>query len=59
MNPSHVTFDDGREVQRNIPWPHYVETRWAYGEPNIFKMEIGEWLGVLHGHNLGPFFVAI
>lgn len=58
-NPSHVTFDDGRELRRNIPWLHYVEARWAYGEPDILKMEIGEWLVVLHGHNLGPLFLAI
>ena len=32
-NPSHVTFDDGKEMRRNLPWPHYtgayrIECRW-------------------------------
>jgi len=58
-NPSHLTFDDGKELRRNIPWLHFVEARWAYGEPDVLKMEIGEWLVVLRGHNLGPLFLAI
>lgn len=58
-NPSHVTFDDGKELRRNIPWLHYVEARWTYGEPDIVKMEIGEWVVVMHGHNLGVLFLAI
>ncbi len=58
-NPSHVTFDDGKELRRNIPWLHYVEARWAYGEPDVLKMEIGEWLVILRGHNLAPLFLAI
>lgn len=56
---SHVTFDDGKEIRRNIPWLHYVETRWAYGEPDILKIEIGGWLVVIRGHNLGPLFLAV
>jgi len=58
-NPSHVTFDDGKELRRNIPWLQYVEARWEYGEPDMVRIEIGEWLVVLRGHNLGPLFVAI
>ena len=58
-NPSHVTFDDGKEQRRNIPWMHYVEAHWAYAEPDRIKMEIGEWLVVISGHNLGPLFLAI
>lgn len=58
-HPSHVTFDDGKDQRRNIPWSHYVEARWEYGEPDILKMEIGEWLVVIRGHNLGPLFLAI
>ena len=58
-SPSHVTFDDGKELRRNIPWMDYVEARWAYGEPDVLKIEIGEWLVVLRGHNLAPLFLAI
>ena len=58
-NPSHVTFDDGKELRRNIPWLHYVEARWQYAERDTIKMEIGEWLVVIGGHNLGPLFLAI
>ena len=58
-NPSHVTFDDGKELRRNIPWLHYVEARWAYGEPDVLQMEIGDWLVILRGHNLAPLFLAI
>jgi|APLak6261664116_1056043.scaffolds.fasta_scaffold49371_2 hypothetical protein len=57
--PSHVTFDDGKVLKRNIPWSHYVEARWEYGEPDIVKIEIGGWLVVIRGHNLGPLFIAI
>ena len=57
--PSHVTFDDGKALKRNIPWSHYVEARWEYGEPDIVKIEIGGWLVVIRGHNLGPLFIAI
>jgi len=58
-NPSHVTFDDGKDMRRIIPWPHLVEARWAYAEPDVVKIEIGEWLMVLRGHNLGPLYVAV
>lgn len=58
-HPNHVTFDDGKEMRRSIPWPHYVEARWEYAEPDIIKIEIGEWLMVIRGHNLGPLFIAI
>lgn len=58
-NPSHVTFDDGKEQRRNIPWMHYVEARWEYAEPDSIKMEIGDWLVVVSGHNLAPLFQAI
>lgn len=58
-HPNHVTFDDGKALKRNIPWSHYVEARWEYGEPDTVKIEIGGWLVVIRGHNLGPLFVAI
>ena len=58
-NPSHVTFDDGKEQRRNIPWMNYVEARWDYAEPDTIKMEIGDWLVVISGHNLAPLFLAI
>lgn len=58
-HPNHVTFDDGKEMRCNIPWPHYVEARWEYAEPDIIKIEIGEWLMVIRGHNLGPLYIAI
>ena len=41
-SPSHVTFDDGKEQRRNIPWLHYAEARWDYGEPELIKIRIGE-----------------
>ena len=59
-NPSHVSFDDGKGMHRLIPWPHLVEARWEYvAEPDVVKIEIGEWLMVIRGHNLGPLFVAV
>lgn len=58
-HPSHVTFDDGREQRRNIPWHDYVEARWDYAEPDLIMMEIGGWLVLIHGHNLAPLFQAI
>ena len=58
-NPSHVTFDDGKEQRRNIPWTLYLEGRWDYAEPDTIKMEIGDWLVVISGQNLAPLFRAI
>src|SRR4051812_8768163 len=56
---SHVTFDDGREQRRNLPWHDYVEARWDYAEPDVIWMAIGEWIVVIRGHNLAPLFGAI
>ncbi|MDP3071312.1 MAG: hypothetical protein Q8N18_13565 [Opitutaceae bacterium] len=56
---SHVTFDDGKALRRNLPWLHYVEARWDHGEPDILKIEIGGWLVVIRGHNLGPLYLAV
>jgi hypothetical protein len=58
-HPSHVAFDDGKELRRNIPWQHYVAARWAYGEPDMVKIEIGAWLVVMRGRNLGSLFIAL
>ena len=59
VNPSHVTFDDGKELRRNIPWLHYVEARWDHSELDTIKVEIGDWFIVISGQNLGPLFLAI
>jgi hypothetical protein len=58
-NPSHVTFDDGKDRRRNIPWLHYVEANWDYDEPDVIRLKIGEWLVVIRGNNLGPLYLAI
>lgn len=58
-NANSVTFDDGKDLRRNIPWLHYVEARWEYAEPDTIKVDIGDWLVVLSGHNLDPLFHAI
>ena len=58
-NPSHVTFDDGKDRRRNIPWLHYVEANWDYDEPDVIRLKIGEWIIVLRGNNLGPLYLAI
>ena len=58
-NPSHVTFDDGKDRRRNIPWLHYVEANWDYDEPDVIRLKIGEWLIVLRGNNLAPLYLAI
>ncbi len=57
--PSHITFDDGKEQRRNIPWLHYVVARWDYAEPDLIKFEIGDCVVQLRGHNLEPLFRAI
>ena len=58
-NPSHVAFDDGKEVRQIVPWLHFVNARWDYDEPETIKMKIGEWIVVMHGQNLGPLYLAI
>ena len=59
QRPSHVTFDDGKQLRRNLPWAHYVETRWDYAEPDTIKVTIGDWLVVITGHRLETLFSAI
>jgi hypothetical protein len=58
-HPSHVTFDDGKDQRRNLPWSHYVEARWDYAELDTLKVEIGDWLIIIIGHNLAPLFLAL
>src|SRR4051812_47522095 len=58
-HPSHVTFDDGKEQRRNMPWLNYEEANWGYAEPDLIRMEMGDCVVELHGHNLGPLFQAI
>jgi len=58
-HPSHVTFDDAKEQRRNLPWMNYVEARWDYDELDLIKVEIGEVVVLLRGHNLAPLFAAI
>jgi len=57
--PDHVTFDDGKEEWRNFPWSLYVVARWEYAEPDFLRIEIGDSIVVLRGHNLGPLKQAI
>ena len=57
--PSHVTFDDAKERLRNLPWLAYVETNLEYAELDAIKVEIGDWLVIISGHNLRPLFQAI
>ncbi len=58
-HPSHVTFDDGTSVRRNLPWMHYAEAHWDYADPELITIEIGDWVVMINGYNLGPLFVAI
>jgi len=58
-HPSHVTFDDGHQLKRNLPWLHYVEAKWAYGEPDAIQVFIGDWRVDLQGHNLASLFAAL
>jgi len=58
-SPSHVTFDDGKKLRRNIPWSVYVEACWNHDEADLIRVLIGDWLVLLRGHNLAPLFVAI
>lgn len=58
-HPAHVTFDDGKNTQRNYPWHHYMEARWSYGEPDVIHVEIGEIVVVIMGHNIELLFTAI
>ncbi len=56
---SHVTFDDARDWRRNFPWMRYASAHWSHIEPDTARNEIGEWLVVVCGDNLGPLFTAI
>lgn len=58
-DPSHITFDDGKEDWRNFPWSLFVGARWQYSEPDFLRVEIGDTIVMLRGHNLGPLKQAI
>ncbi|HVZ65040.1 MAG TPA: hypothetical protein VG838_13410 [Opitutaceae bacterium] len=58
-SPSHVTFDDGKEERQNFPWSLYVKASWSHTELDLIRVEIGDYLVLLRGHNLGPLFLAI
>jgi len=57
-NSPAVTFDDGN-VRRTLPYHDYIEACWPYGEPDTITVRIGDWIVVLHGHNLEPLFGAL
>ena len=59
VGPSHVTFDDGQLLRRNLPWGDFVQARWQYAEPGLIQVEIGAWMVEIRGHNLDPLFAAI
>ena len=50
---SHVTFDDGQKLRRNIPWSPYVEACWNRDETDLIRVRTGDWLVFLRGQNLG------
>ena len=58
-HPHHVTFDDGKEQRCNFPWMNYVRAHWDHTELDTIKIEIGDCLVVIRGHNLGPLFLAV
>jgi len=58
-HPAGVTFDDGSDWRRNLPWLRYAGSDWSYAEADVLRVEIDEWMVVLSGHNLGPLFAAI
>lgn len=58
-NPSHVTFDDSLEDCCSLPWMSFVQARRARSEPNTIKVQIGDFVVVITGHNLAPLFLAI
>ena len=57
--PSHVTFDDGHQLCRVLAWTHFSEARWEHNHPETIEIEIGDWLVLLRGLNLGPLLTAI
>ena len=55
----HVTFDDGQHWRRNLPWVRYAGAWWGYADPDTIRVEIDEWMILIHGHKLAPLFEAI
>ena len=58
-SPSHVTFDDGKTQRRNVPWMQYTMACWDYAEPDLIRIEIGDTMIEIRGHNLAPLYQAI
>jgi hypothetical protein len=58
-HPAAVTFDDGERCRRNIPWSHFRCADWDYPDPTAIRVEIGDWLVVISGHNLQTLYAAI
>lgn len=59
VRPPTVTFDDGEQSARNMPWARFACAVWDRSDPTSFRLEIGEWQIVISGHNLEPMFTAI
>ncbi len=57
--PKSVTFDDSLRMRCSFPWQRYVEARWDFAVPDVIRIEIGQWVIVLRGHNLRALFEAI
>ena len=55
----NVTFDDAKFWRRCLPWIRFAGAHWGHAEPEAIRVEIGEWLVVVTGHNLDPLFAAI
>jgi len=58
-NTHHVTFDDGKNQRRNVPWMHYIQARWDHTNLDTITIEIGECVVTILGHNLGALFLAV
>lgn len=57
-HPATVSFDDGR-MRRSLPYAHFVEVFWPHHDAATIKVEIGNYLVVLIGHNLQPLYEAL
>jgi len=57
-HPSRVTFDDGK-IERSLPWISCGEVTRDSSDPDIIRVEIGDWIVVLRGYNLEPLFNAL
>jgi hypothetical protein len=48
----HVTFDDGKDWRRSLPWLHFARANWSYADPDTIRVVIDDWIDDRHSRRI-------